>query len=281
MVTIEIGHLVLRYASLRVLDPGRVSRLAASMARDGQRSPVLVVGEAVLVDGYHRVKALEALGQDLVSAVVLEVSEAEALVLAWRLETGRRKSALEEGWMLAELAETHGRSVTELSADLRRPKSWVSQRLALVRVLPEPVQDAVRVARVPAQGAMKSLVPMARQDPEACARLVGNLSEPVTVRQVARVVAAWRRADDEGRRRIEAQPMLLLKVEEAVTANAPDAEERLARDFEGVAGICRRARRTVQEGVFARANRGPLQGSWCQAVEAFRNLEAEVSRARP
>jgi ParB/RepB/Spo0J family partition protein len=281
METMELCHLELRYAGLRVLDPGRVSRLAASIARDGQRAPVLVVASGVLVDGYHRVQALEELGRDTVSALALEVSEAEALVLAWRLETGRRKSALEEGWLMAELAQTHRRTVTELAAELRRPKSWVSQRLGLVRVLPEPVQEAVRTARVPAQAAMKSLVPMARQDAGACERLVSNLGEPVTVRQVARIVAAWRVADAEGRARIVAQPMLLLKAEEAVSPVEPDAEERLARDLEGVAGLCRRARRTVQAGLFARANRSLLRRSWEQASEAFRSLEEEVLRARP
>ena len=47
----ELSHLDLRYAGLRVLDPGRVSRLAASIARDGQRASVLVVAGGVLVDG--------------------------------------------------------------------------------------------------------------------------------------------------------------------------------------------------------------------------------------
>jgi hypothetical protein len=42
MQTIEIRALVLRYAPLRIVDPNRVSRLAAALARDGQRTPVLV-----------------------------------------------------------------------------------------------------------------------------------------------------------------------------------------------------------------------------------------------
>jgi len=281
MLQLDLGQLDLRYADLRVLDPGRVSRLAASMARDGQRSPVLVVDEAVLVDGYHRVAALETLGRDLVTALNLAVSESEALVLAWRLETGRRKSALEEGWLLAELAETHGRSGTELAAELRRTKSWVSQRLGLVRVLPASVQEAVRKAKVPAQAAMKSLLPMARLDPDGCEKLVAGLTEPVSVRQVARLYAAWRSADDLGRGRIVEQPMLLLKAEESVSPVSPDAEERLARDLEGIAGLCRRARRGVQQGVFARANRRLPALAWEQATEAFRSLEEEVRRARP
>ncbi|MDI7269413.1 MAG: ParB N-terminal domain-containing protein [Myxococcota bacterium] len=279
MISLELGQLVLRYKALRVMDPGRVSRLAASLSREGQRSPVLVVAGGVLVDGYHRVAALEDLGRDVVNAVELPVCEAEALVLAWRLETGRRKTALEEGWLLAELAEVHGRSVSELAAEMRRAKSWVSERLGLVQRLPESVQEAVRQAKVPANAAMKSLVPMARANRSACERLVQALDGPVTVRQVERLYAAWRKADDEGKERIVAQPMLLLKAEEATAAVPMDTEERLARDFEAVAGLCRRARRQVQEGAFPRGN--SLAGrTWGQARDAYLLLEEEVGRAR-
>jgi len=230
---------------------------------------------------YHRVEALREIGRDLVTAVELQVTEAEVLVLAWRLERGRRKSALEEGWLLAELVETTGRSAADLATQMHRTRSWVSQRLGLVRVLPESVQEALRASKVPAQAAMKSLVPMARLDPAGCATLVSALPEPVTVRQIARLYAAWRSADATGRARIVAQPMLLLKTEEATSSVSVDAEERLARDLEGIAGLCRRARRAVGDGVFARANRGLPDRAWEQALGAFRSLEEEVERARP
>lgn len=276
---IEIAHLELRYAGLRVMDPGRVSRLAASLVREGQRVPVLVAAGSVLVDGYHRVAALEALSRDMVVAMELPVSEAEALVLAWRLETGRRRSALEEGWLLAELAETHGRSASELAEEMRRSKSWVTERLGLVRVLPDSVQEAVRQAKVPANGAMKSLVPMARADRGACARMVAGLEEAVSVRQLERLYAAWRKADPEGRERIVAQPMLLLRAEEAAGVVPVDDEERLARDFEGIATLCRRARRQTREGAFPRGN-SLSSRTWGQAFEAFHLLEEEVRLAR-
>jgi ParB-like chromosome segregation protein Spo0J len=280
-MNLELSTLVLKYAALRVLDPGRVARLVAALSREDQRSPVLVVGEGVLIDGYYRVEALHQLGRDLVFAVRLDVSEAEALVLAWRLETGHRKSALEEGWLIAELAEAHGRTQVTLAAEFRRTGSWISQRLGLVRVLPENVQEAVRTARIPAQAAMKSLLPLARVDRGACGRLAAAAQEPLTVRQWDRVCTAWRRADPEVRRRIEENPGLLLKTEEAASAVPVDAEEKLVQDLEGVAGLCRRARRQVHAGAFARANDTPFRAAWTQAREAFVSLEREVGRAEP
>lgn len=280
-MNLELATLVLKYAALRVLDPGRVARLVAALSHEEQRSPVLVVGDGVLVDGYHRVQALHELGRDLVAAVRLEVSEPDALVLAWRLETGRRKSALEEGWLLVELAETHGRTQIGLAAELRRTRSWISQRLGLVRVLPESVQDAVREARIPAQAAMKAMLPLARIDRAACGRLAAAAQEPLTVRQWERVCTAWRKADSEVRRRIEENPGLLLKTEDASSPVPVDAEEKLVQDLEAVAGLCCRARKQVRNGLFARANEAQCRAAWIQAQEAFLSLEREVRRAQP
>lgn len=279
MAEIEIQLLSLRYSALRVMEPGRVARLAASLAVEGQRAPVLVTAGVVLVDGYYRVAALGKLGRDLVDAVTLDVGEAEALVLAWRLQTGPRKTALEEGWMLRELFDAHGRTQTLLAEELRRPKSWVSERLGLVRVLPESVQDAVRQGKVPAQAAMKSLLPMARHDGAACAAMVGALGSTVTARQVERLYLAWRKADPVGRQRIVERPDLLLRTEEAPgAAVVPDAEEKLAADLESIVGMCGRARKAVRAGVFPRGN-SVARRAWTQAHEAMAALQEEVARA--
>ena len=118
MIEVELHQLELRYAGLRLGTTGRQARLAASLMEHGQQTPVLVVSEAeryVLIDGYARVEALRSLGRDLVTATLLELPEAEALVLSYRLERGRRRSVLEEAWLIAELVERHGKSQRELA----------------------------------------------------------------------------------------------------------------------------------------------------------------------
>jgi ParB/RepB/Spo0J family partition protein len=163
---LEIRELERKYAALHIADPGRQSRLTASISAHGQQTPVVVVPQApdryVLIDGHARVAALEALTRDLVDALVWPVSEAQALVLSLRFEISRRRSALEEGWLLHELIEGHGQHPGDLALALQRSASWISRRLSLVRVVPEAVQAAVRRGQVPAQAAMKSLVPLAR-----------------------------------------------------------------------------------------------------------------------
>ena len=291
---VEIGELELRYAGLRIAEPGRQARLEASLAREGQRRPALVVASDadgfVLIDGYRRVAALQSLGRDLVEVTVLPLEEAAALVEVWRLEAARRRTALEDGWLLAELVERHGRSQSELVGLLRRSKSWVSRRLALVRVLPESVQEAVRRGVVPPQGAMKSLVPLARGNLGHCERLVAGLGgTPVTVRELERLYATWRAGDDALRERLVAHPRLFLKAEEALAPDAvPDEGLRLAGELEAVAGSCARVRRRLREGVFARANkasRGTAMRSWQEARLSFEGLaevmDKEVERAGP
>lgn len=281
---VEMHELELRYASLRVLEPGRQARLAASLAREGQHSPVLVVVEDdagyVLIDGYCRVDALGSLGRDLVEVAVLPMRAPEALILTWRMESQRRRTVIEDAWLLQELVETHGMRQAELATQLRRSKSWVSRRLGLASVLPTTAQDAVRRGLVPGHAAMKFLVPLARANTEHCARLAAGLQDQaVTDRQVERLYLAWRRADDEQRERIVTHPHLFLKAEDAAADDEPveelDEAQRLADDLEGVSGLCRKARRRLRAGAFARANsegQAAVKTSWEEARAAFEAL---------
>jgi ParB/RepB/Spo0J family partition protein len=266
-----------RYGVLRAADPARNARLVASISADGQRTPVLVVpgaaGGFVLIDGFARVAALETLGRDTVDAVVLDLGEAEALVLGHRLETARRRTALEEGWLLLALVEIHGKRPRELAAAFQKTASWVSRRLALVRALPESVQDAVRSGRICVHGAEKFLVPLARANAGHCVRLVERLGAThPTVRQLGRVYAAWRSADAATRERIVDNPLLYLTVEEALTTPADDEDLDVLADVEAIAGICGRARRHVRDGGLDRlppARRPALDGAWIEAQLAF------------
>ena len=176
---VEISQLELRYRGLRIRDAGHRAKLLASVARDSQQSPVAVVAaddeRFVLIDGYARVGVLTKLARDRVVAVVLEVSEAEALVMSHRLDGQRRRSALEEGWLLAALMEQHGLGLAELATRLDRSRSWVSRRLALVTVLPNLAQERIRRGQLGAQVATKYLVPLARANEAQC--VVGDDAE--------------------------------------------------------------------------------------------------------
>lgn len=226
-VRLEIHELSLRYQDLRIADPAQEARLVTSLAAHGQQSPVLVhvraTGERVLLDGYRRVRALQALAHDLVTAVEVAVPTVDALVLAHRAAAERRPTALEDGWLLRELVDTEQQSQPELGVRLQRSVSWVSRRLSLVRVLPETVQQKVRQGEIPAQAAMRYLVPLARANAEECTTLIANLGQRRTsVREVERIYRAWLSADPEGRQRIVREPRLLLRVDAATRGSTPE-----------------------------------------------------------
>lgn len=289
---LEISQLERKYAHLRIDDRRGQRSLLASVVQQGQQTPVLVVRQSehryVLIDGYRRVAALEALACDLVEAVVLPVGEAEGLVLGYRLSRGRRPSALEEGWLLRELIDQHGQKQRDLAALLGRSRSWVSRRLSLVRVLPESVQQAVRQGLVPAQGAMKSLVPLARANSEQCAELVAHLHrERPTVRQLHQLYVAWKCGDSEQRAHLAREPGLYLKAATAGSATRSANDETadaaaLGRDLEVLAALCRRCRQRVREGVLSRTRRlSELFGVWREVEVVFGSLSHHMQQEEP
>jgi ParB family chromosome partitioning protein len=280
---IEIRELERKYEALRIADPARVSRLTASIHQYGQQTPVLAVanpaGGYVLIDGYARVTALSALARDVVEALVLPLSEAEALVQSHRFEASRRRCALEEGWLLRELVEVQGKHQSELALTLQRSVSWINRRLALARALPESAQEGVRRGQIPAHAAMRALVPLARAKIAHCERLVERLEgRRVSVRQMDALFLGYKQGDEEQRQRLVDHPWLFLKArEEAQKAERiePGEGSRLIRDLEALAGLARRIRRQLREGVYARSSAGQRQaidGFWREVETVFASL---------
>jgi ParB-like chromosome segregation protein Spo0J len=221
------------------------------------------------------VAVLRQLTRDVVEAVALELSEAEALVMSHRLDGQRRRSALEEGWLLDALMERHGQSLAELATRLGRSRSWVCRRLALVTVLPSSVQARVRRGQLGAHVAEKYLVPLARANAAQCEQLAANLrGHRPSVREMRRLYVAWRMGDAEQRRRIVAQPALFLK---ATDPDEPmsEAAKRLLADLRVLAAASLRSERRVDEGAYrdaALSERHRLHRAWSHALRSFESL---------
>ena len=285
---LELSEIDLRYAALRITDRARVQRLVASLARDGQQTPVLVVRDDtdrfVLIDGYARVDAMRVLARDVVEAAVLEVTEADALVIGYQLDATRPRSALEEGWLLQELREVHGLPLDELARKLDRSKSWVSRRLGLIVHLPESVQSAVQDGRLSAYVATKYLLPLARANAGQCERLVQQLEGArLSVRDAERLYDAWRKGDAEQQARLVEHPKLFLQAEAAARADdgAPASDEVTAvvGDLGVVTGICVRARTRLDRHDLAAASddaRRKVRRAHASAREAFGALTARI-----
>jgi len=201
----------------------------------------------VVIDGYKRLAALQQLGRDTVEAVVWPMSEAEALVLDRSLRFSQHETALEQGWLLAELEQRYGYGREELARRFDRSLSWVSRRLALVDLLPEAIQQQVREGKISAHVAMKFLVPVARISREDCECMAAVFAQHhCNTRQAGHLYAAWREGSPLVRQRLLDHPELFFKAQ-------PQSEPRasttgaaaLLRDLELAGAIVSRAQRRL------------------------------------
>ncbi len=294
---LELWQVDKKYERLRSPAPKRVAGLVLSLSEQSQQTPVLVVAGAdehhfVLIDGYLRVAALERLGRDTVEAELLSGSEADALVWNHGLRHGRKSNALEEAWLLQVLEVEHGLSREELSVRFGRSTSWVSRRLGLLEALPESIQAAVRRGQIQAQSAMKYLVPLARANKTQCLRLVEQLGDScLSVRDTAKLYAAWRAGDAEQRERIVEEPHLYLRVDEEEAGEEPLDDEdpgaaldrRLLNELARLAGLCRGIRRTMNERERADSDLGwpaALRYGWQEAQASFHALLEQITEVQ-
>jgi ParB family transcriptional regulator, chromosome partitioning protein len=253
---LEFHQLDRRWEHLRVRHPARQRQLLASLAEVGQQTPIVVVAVVgqvdryVVIDGYKRLAALQQLGRDAVEAVVWPMSEGEALVLDRSLRFSVHETALEEGWLLAELEQRYGYGQEELARRFDRSLSWVSRRLALVDLLPEAIQEQVREGQLSAHVAMKFLVPVARVSLDDCQRMAAVFAQHhCNTRQAGQLYAAWRDGSPLTRQRLLDQPELFFKTQPPAEPPASTTGAAgLRRDLEMAAALVCRARRRLAGG---------------------------------
>jgi len=249
---LEFHQLNRRYEHLRVRRSDEQRRLMASLAASGQQTPIVVVAVSgtpdgyLVIDGYKRIAALEQLGRDTVEAVIWPMSECDALVLERSMRFGHRDTALEEGWLLAEVRDRFGYSLDDRSRRFDRSTSWVSRRLALVELLPQMIQQTVRMGEISAHVAMKYLVPVARANIEDCQRMAEAFrAHRFTSRQAGELYAAWRDASPQIRQRILDDPGLFLKAQQQIEPQPPKLADELLRDLTMVVAVTNRASRRL------------------------------------
>jgi ParB family chromosome partitioning protein len=279
---LEFHQLDRRWEHLRVREPHRQRRLLASLAESGQQTPIVVVVSKdtceryLVIDGHKRVAALEQLGRDTVEATVWPMSEAEALLLSRSLRFSPQESALEQGWLLAEMEQRFGYGLDELARRFDRSTSWVSRRLALVELLPEAIQQQVREGKIAAQVAMKYLAPVARVNAEDCTRMAAAfVAHRCDTRQAGQLYTAWRKGTRVVRERILAEPELFLRTQRQPPAAQPAAVEQVERDLEMAIAILHRAGRRLAAALTEM--NGPQQEQTQGQIESARRELARMA----
>ena len=285
---LEFHQLDRRWEHLRVRHPARQRRLLASLAESGQQTPIVVVAiedqtnRYVVIDGYKRIAALEQLGRDTVEAVVWPMSEAAAVLLDRSLRLAERETALEVGWLLAEMEHRFGYSVDELARRFDRSVTWVSRRLALVELLPEAIQHQVREGNIAAQIAMKFMVPVARQSLEDCQRMAAIFAQHhCDTREAGQLYAAWRKGSPAIRKRILEDPGLFFKTQRQTQEKSPaGVGAELLRDLEMVVAIVNRAQRRLTGAAATELDGQQLRAAQHQTKKSYRRRNRMLSQAQ-
>src|SRR3989338_1704401 len=129
-VEMNVGALELRHESLRVKHPSAEKNLLSSLSEQGQQSPVIVVKDGdrlIVIDGHKRIRALKKLKADTVQVVVWDMTEAEALTCAYRMNTGGVRHAFEEGRLIETLHREFRLTLREIGNKMLKSKRWVSR----------------------------------------------------------------------------------------------------------------------------------------------------------
>jgi ParB family chromosome partitioning protein len=248
---LEFHQLDQCWEHLRVRHAAQQRQLLASLAEAGQQTPIVVVGAPgdgryLVIDGHKRIAALRQLGRDTVEATVWPMSAADALLLERSLRFSRQESALEQGWLLAEMEQRFRYSLEELARRFDRSVSWVARRLALVELLPVAIQQQVQAGKIAAQMAMKYLVPMARVSAEDCERMAAIwVKHHCDTRQAAQLYKAWRDGSRLVRERILQEPELFLKTQRPAEVEPRSSGVALEQDLEMAAALLQRASRRL------------------------------------
>jgi ParB family chromosome partitioning protein len=272
---LEFHQLDQCWEHLRVRHPALQRRLIASLAETGQQTPIVVVVSAessdryLVIDGHKRIAALKQLGRDTVQATVWPMSAAEALLLDRSSRFSVQESALEQGWLLAEMEQRFSYSLEELARRFDRSVSWVAKRLALVDLLSATIQQQVREGKIAPQLAMKYLVPVARVSAEDCERMAAIwVKQHCDTRQAAQLYTAWREGSRVVRERILNEPELFLKTQRPPEGETHSATATLERDLDMAVALLQRLGRRLSAALPEMTNQQQEQAQ--QRIESAR-----------
>lgn len=190
---VEITHLCLSYAHTRIERPRQIIRMADSLKRYGQLSPIVVVADKhpqfVLLDGYLRVGAAHICRLDTLTAHVWPVEQKQALCQVLAKDAAR-----------------------QFARQIGRHPSWVTRRLSLLDALSPTAVAAVRRGDLSSWAACRVIAPLARANGEHADALVDAIKrQGVSTRQLETFWNHYQRANRAVRQNMIADPGLFFK----------------------------------------------------------------------
>jgi hypothetical protein len=194
------------------------------------------------------------------------------------MRSGLEETAFEQGLWLEELHVRFGLALEELARRFDRSLSWVSRRLALIRELPQEVQQRVLRGELVAHAAMKYVVPLARANRENAVQFAAAIaSKGLSTRQIGELYAGYRSRSAKTRELVLRDPLLFLRARGASpgTPELPVSPgDALLRDLDMIGSIARRALRRLCEGKAL----GLAPSEWDEVERCFDQARHDVER---
>ncbi|GAB6060192.1 ParB/RepB/Spo0J family partition protein [Desulfonatronum parangueonense] len=191
--SLSLDQIDMRLLPLRRPPQVAVGRMTDALRKQGQLTPA-IVADKVLVDGFKRYAASQALGRDRIEAMTIDADLVRAKAMTLLLNLGRSPSLVQEALLVKELVEVDGLSQTEAASLLDRHKSWVSRRLLFINSLgPEIIKDIQLELLPPGSGVHLARLHTCNQ-PDFSAAIQGHR---LNVGEVRTLVDLWSKAKDQ------------------------------------------------------------------------------------
>lgn len=194
--SISTDQIDLRLLVLRTPTTSAVERMAASIKKRGQLTPIIIADDGnfpMLVDGFKRHEAAQGLGLDSLKATCLTADPPQAKAMMYLMNRPGGFSMIQEAMLVRELIETDGLAQIETARLLDHHKSWVSRRLLMIRNLrPEIIEDLKLELIPPGSGPTLARVPQCNQADFSATIQMHRLS----AKEIRKLVDLWCKAKD-------------------------------------------------------------------------------------
>jgi len=196
--SISTDQIDLRLLPLRTPSALSVERMAASLKKRGQLTPIIIAQDgkySMLIDGFKRHEAAQVLGLDSLKATSLTANPTQAKAMMYLMNRAGSFSMIQEAMLVRKLIDTDGLTQTEAAGLLERHKSWANRRLLMIlRLAPEIIEDLKLELLPPGSGPTLARLPPCNQSDFSATIQIHQLS----AKEIRNLADLWCKANDQG-----------------------------------------------------------------------------------
>jgi hypothetical protein len=205
-------------------------------------------GQAILLDGFKRLRCAEKLGLGVLPFVSLGPDESEGILALIRSAASRALTLLEQAAFVEDLHKVHGLSVEQIARKLERSKAWVIVRIRTRAEMSEKTCEALMSGRFPPSSYFYTLHPVRRLTAGSTRAEIDEFvgltaGKDLSTRDIELVAEAYFKGGEKMREQIRSGDLgwtiSQIKEQKRVqgeSSGLSETEQKLVRDLEIVHG---------------------------------------------